>query len=264
MLTLTPADILSIHEALAADFAAASDPISPSGIKSMDLLESAVSRQSTGYEGRMKYETAHANAAALTYGICLNHPFFNGNKRTALVSMLCHLDRDDRTFEAGVTHDDLYAFMLKVASHGFAEKGRKGDQSDIEVEQMARWIRNRTRAVERGERVITFRELRAILANFGFGLEGLRNNSVDLVRYEEWRGWLGFGKKQTKPFRIMRMGYPGDGAVVGKRQIKDLRDRCRLSQEHGVDSHAFYSKEKTPIDYFVQNYRGLLRRLARV
>ncbi|MEQ1694067.1 MAG: type II toxin-antitoxin system death-on-curing family toxin [Gemmatimonas sp.] len=125
MLTLTASDVLAIHETLAADFAAAADPISPAGIKSHDLLESAVSRQFTGYDSRLKYNTPTSNAASLTFGICCNHPFHNGNKRTALVSLLCHLDRNDLAIDHTTTHDDLYAFMLKVASHGFSEKSAK-------------------------------------------------------------------------------------------------------------------------------------------
>lgn len=260
--TLSATDVLSIHGTLAADFAAALDPISPAGVKSMDLLESAISRQFTGYEGRLKYDVPISNAASLTYGICCNHPFFNGNKRTALVSMLCHLDRNDLTFDESVTHDDLYAFMLKLASHGFADKGVSGDQSDREVDQMAKWVRRHARKVERGERIITFRELKSILTNFGFALEDLRNNSVDLVRYRERRGWFGLPREPER-LRIMRMGYPGDGQVVGKGRLKDIRERCELTADHGVDSRAFYAKERQP-DYFVQHYRRLLRRLARV
>lgn len=260
--TLSAADVLSIHEVLAADFAAAADPISPPGIKSEHLLQSAVSRQLTGYDGKMKYETAVMNAAALTYGICSNHPFHNGNKRTSLVSLLCHLDKNDLTFSEKTSHDELYDFMLKVANHGFAERGRKGDQSDAEVEEMGRWIRKRTRKVERGERIVTFRELKSILGTYGFQLEDLRDNSCDLVRYEDKSVWLGFGKK-TQRIRVMRMGYPGDGQVVGKNLLRAVREQCSLTDRDGIDSHAFYARAR-PTDYFVATYRGTLRRLARV
>ena len=260
--TLSTHDILAIHDVLAADFAAAEDPISPSGVKSRLLLESAVSRQHTGFGERLKYDTPVSNAASLTYGICCNHPFHNGNKRTSLVALLCHLDRNDLTFDAGVAHSELYDLMLRIARHGFAASGRKGDQSDFEVEQLARWIRKRTRRVERGERQVTFRELKSILISHEFALEDLRNNSVDVVRYVEKKIWLGLGRR-TDRVRIMRMAYPGDGESVGKNLIRDLRERCGLSEQDGVDSHLFYSKARAP-DYFVANYRKTLRRLARV
>lgn len=260
--TLSPGEVLSIHDVLTHDFAVAADPISPAGIRSHHLLESAVSRQFTGYEGRLKYHTSVLNAAALTYGICSNHPFHNGNKRTSLVAMMCHLDKNDLMFAEQVSHDDLYEFMLKVARHGFAVRGKARDQSDGEVEEMARWIRKRARHVDRGERIVTFRELKSILKSHGFEIEDLRDNSCDLVQYEEKSVWLGFGRR-THRHRIMRMGYPGDGKVVGRNLLRDVRERCALTDRHGIDSHAFYAKAR-PTDYFVSTYRGTLRKLARV
>jgi len=75
-----------------ADFAGTGDPIAPPGVRSMTLLESAVSRQHTALGGRLKYADPVSSAATLLYGICSDHPFHNGNKRTALVAMLVHLD----------------------------------------------------------------------------------------------------------------------------------------------------------------------------
>jgi len=258
---LTYGEVLHIHEALTNDFANASDPISPPGVKSDHLLQSAIARQQTGFGSKLKYETPVLNAAALTYGICCNHPFHNGNKRTGLVSMLCHLDKNDFTFNDDVAHDELYEFMIKVADHGFSEKGKKREQSDREVEQMAKWIRKRIRKIERGERIVTFRELKALLVTQGFEFEDVRDNSMDLVRYSEESIWLGLGKR-THRTRIMRMAYPGDGQVVGRTLLKEIRERCGLSESQGFDSHAFYAKIR-PADYFVQKYRGTLRRLAR-
>lgn len=259
---LTPDEVRAIHEVLAADFAAADDPISPSGIKSSHLLESAVSRQSTGFGGKLKYDTPVLNAASLTYGICCNHPFHNGNKRTSLVAMLCHLDKNDLTFDESISHSELYDFMLKVASHGFSAKGIAGDNSDTEVGEMGRWIRKRARKVSHGERIVTFRELRAILVTHGFELENFDSNMCDLVKYTEESVFLGFGRR-TQRNRVMRMGYPSDGLVVGKNLLRDVRERCNLSERNGVDSHAFYRRVR-PTDYFVNTYRGTLRRLARV
>ena len=95
--TLTTEDVLLIHEALAADFAAADDPIAPAGVRDMGLLESAIGRQFAGSVTSLKYPAPIENAATVMYGICSNHPFHNGNKRTALVSLLSHLDKNGLT-----------------------------------------------------------------------------------------------------------------------------------------------------------------------
>ncbi len=81
---------------LCKDFAPSSDPIFPPGVKSEALLESAVNRQQSGW-GDYFHTTIPSVMPTLTYGICSNHPFHNGNKRTSLVAMLAHLDTDDFT-----------------------------------------------------------------------------------------------------------------------------------------------------------------------
>lgn len=172
------------------------DAISPAGIKDSTLLHSAVTRQKTGFGFVLKYPTAEANAATLCYGVCCNHAFHNGNKRSALVALLCHLDKNDRTFDSSVTQEDLYGLMVKIADHGFADsRVIVHDQSDVEVSAITAWIRKRTRRVDRNERLVTFRELRAILQRYGFELENLDGNRIDIVRYVdvETKGW--FSKK---------------------------------------------------------------------
>jgi hypothetical protein len=85
---LTVEDVLSIHEILVADFAHAGDPISPAGPRGMALVESAVGRQMTSLGGVLKYPEPIGNVATVAFGLCCDHPFHNGNKRTALVSLL--------------------------------------------------------------------------------------------------------------------------------------------------------------------------------
>lgn len=259
--TLSAEDVVAIHEVLVADFAADADPISPNGVKSEDLLRSAVSRQFTGYQDRLKYDTALYNAASLTYGICLNHPFHNGNKRTALVSLLCHLDKNDISMTENVTQDELYSLMIKIASHGFARERVIEDLSDDEVRSISKWLRDRTRHVETGERVVTYRELKAILRTHGFSFEHPKGNYIDVVRYEERGSILGINLRKER-IRYARMPNPGDGVVASRGQIKKLRRECNLTQEDGCDSQVFYSKGHPP-DYFVMRYRNTLRRLAR-
>lgn len=82
---LDAGDMCRIHAALADDFAA-SDPITPSGVRELGLLESAAARPQTSLGQILKYPTAEMAAAALFHSVALNHAFYNGNKRTALIS----------------------------------------------------------------------------------------------------------------------------------------------------------------------------------
>jgi death-on-curing protein len=263
--TVTTDEVLSIHDVLATDMANSGDAISPAGVKNETLLHSAVGRQFSGFGGRLKYDTVEANAATLGYGICCNHPFHNGNKRTALVSMLSHLDKNDRTFDSSVSQEDLYDLMRKIAGHGFVDmKADTRDQSDGEVAEIAAWLRRRTRRIERFERLVTHRELRSILQRYGFQLENLDHNRIDIVKCEEVEeGWLLFKRTKQVKTRVIRIPWPKDGATVGKQVLRSVRVACKLTEEmDGIDSAHFYASER-PVDYFVSQYRGVLRKLAK-
>lgn len=259
--TLDSADLLSIHEVLVRDFADSADAVSPPGVKSLHLLESALSRQHTGFGDKLKYSTPELSAATLCYGICCDHPFHNGNKRTALVATLCHLDKNGKTFLPDLTQDEMYDLMVRVAGHDLGAKSKNRDKSDEEVEILGRWLRSNTRRVERGERLISYRELRNVLQRHGFVLENLAANSIDVVKYVERSEWLGLRKTRERQ-RVMRMPWPKEGATVSKGVMRDVRRACNLAEDDGVDSAAFYSA-KRQADYFVAKYKATLRRLAK-
>jgi death-on-curing protein len=268
--TLTVPEVLEVHEVLVRDFAATGDPISPPGVRSKDLLESAVARQHAGLGTTLKYPEPLENAATLLYGICCDHPFHNGNKRTALVAALAHLDRN-RLALYGATQHDLYDLMIKVAEHSIGIRRRKKHANkplprrrpDDEVRLIAEWLEPRTNRVARGERKITYRQLRKILENFGYRLENPESNMIDVCRYAEVE--RGFFKKRKEQVRIRlgRIGWPGDNRDMSLNDLRRIRELCSLREEDGVDSDAFYSYA-TVLDTFVNRYRKVLRALSKV
>jgi len=76
---LSVSDVLFLHR-LAVDFSPSDEPIFDFG-----LLESAVMRPQQTVGGSDAYIDIHHKAAALMHSLCRNHPFADGNKRTALV-----------------------------------------------------------------------------------------------------------------------------------------------------------------------------------
>ena len=92
-------DILKAHYILADYF---TDPTASGdiesmlvGVRSYDLLASAMHRQVCGYEGRLKYTDNIEVCATLFYGLVKNHAFHDGNKRTALLTLLSHLQANN-------------------------------------------------------------------------------------------------------------------------------------------------------------------------
>lgn len=108
-------EVLSIHYALCDDFLNHSDPIEPKGPRDNNMIESAIFRQHTAVGDTKKYPTVEMTAAALLHSLVLNHPFYNGNKRTALVSMLVLLDENGLMITTN--EDSLFKFILQVAQH---------------------------------------------------------------------------------------------------------------------------------------------------
>lgn len=70
------------------------------GIRDLGLLQSAIAQPPASFSGQWLHGDIFMMAAAYAFHICGNHPFMDGNKRTALASALVFLqmngiDRDD-------------------------------------------------------------------------------------------------------------------------------------------------------------------------
>jgi death-on-curing protein len=90
-----------------------------SGVRDVGMLESALARplNKTAYGGVSLFELA----AAYLFGIVKDHPFVDGNKRTALAAADVFLADNGWSLEAD--KDDLYQLVLLVAAGNVDEEG---------------------------------------------------------------------------------------------------------------------------------------------
>jgi len=90
------------------------------GIRDLALLQLALAMPEASWQGEYLHADLYEMAAAYAFHICRNHPFVDGNKRTALVCALVFLELN------GVSLSDpsgwLYKAMMEVAA------GRLGKQ----------------------------------------------------------------------------------------------------------------------------------------
>lgn len=256
---LTVEDVLHVHEALTHEFATSDDPIDPPGARDYGLLESAVYRCQTSLGADRKYPTPEMASASLLYGITHDHPFHNGNKRTALVSMLSMLDKNGATLTC--SQGDLFKFVLRFAQHRFSAQ-RGGPDPDRETLAAADWICENLRQVERGERPLKWRELKQRLRRYEVAWEHVNvGNRIKLTRQVTRRaGW--FGRMRSEELTCPTH-YGDDGREVRRSQLNQIRSQLQLTEEFGIDSAAFYAAE-TEIDDFIANYRKILYRLAKL
>ena len=84
------------------------------GIRDISLLSSAVAMPFASFSGDYFHGDIYEKAAAYAFHICRNHLFADGNKRTALASVLVFLDMNGKriTDERG----KLYDAMMSLAS----------------------------------------------------------------------------------------------------------------------------------------------------
>jgi death-on-curing protein len=246
---LTDDELMTIRRRLATgDIAAldfgATDPLRP------NALASAVARQSAGMGSYRKYTTVPQVAATLFYGLALNHPFENGNKRTALVAMLVFLQQN-RTLLVETSEDDLYDMATRVAAHDFVLPESEARSSDSEVAGVADWLAGRIRPLVRGDRSMQFHELRAQLEAQGCEFGAPSRNFIKVYR-------------QTPEGRFSaKLGYPRSNFNVGVQDVKRVRSQLKLVEIHGTDSGAFYEDDvEAVVDHFVNTYRHVLDRLA--
>ena len=139
---------------------------------------------------------------------------------------------------------------------------KKGDLSDNEVTEIGIWLNKRTRKLKKGEKVVTFRELRKILRNYDIHLENPKGNYIDVIKYETKRVGI-LRKKKTVSYRVAHIPYPKEGLDVGKGVLRTVRIKCGLTEENGYDSEMFYGAE-TSIDKFIVKYKQTLKRLAKL
>ncbi|MDP3723265.1 MAG: type II toxin-antitoxin system death-on-curing family toxin [Candidatus Omnitrophota bacterium] len=62
------------------------------GVRDLGLLESALAQPEASFDREWLHPTLHEMAAAYAYHLCQNHPFVDGNKRTALACALVFLE----------------------------------------------------------------------------------------------------------------------------------------------------------------------------
>lgn len=252
----------AIHWALVEDFAPTEDPISPAGLRDAALLESAMARPQVSLGSTLKYPSVEMGAAAMLHSLIQNHPFHNGNKRTALVCLLVMLDENGLTLDCN--QEELFRITLRTASHGLLPPGFEYDQrADREVLYLADWVKHNSRLVRKGERPLKWHELRAILRRFGCRLDMAHvGNRMNIRRDVEVRSRLSRSTR-LKTLRTQTW-YGGEGSEVELNSLNALRHDLQLDDEHGIDSEIFYGDSKTPLDAFIAQYRKTLSRLAKL
>ena len=84
------------------------------GVRDLELLRSALAMPETTFDGQFLHPSVFEMAAAYLFHVARNHPFVDGNKRTALMCALVFLGLNGERLQAAP--DDLYQLVDGVAA----------------------------------------------------------------------------------------------------------------------------------------------------
>lgn len=232
------------------------------GPKSLGLLHSTMSRQFSGFEKTIKWNTDLEICASLFWGLVKNHAFHDANKRTALLSLFFHLVKIKRYPNA--THRDYEQLAICVASNSlenYPRFSRYKGKHDAEVLFIAEFLRHNTRKMDKADYKVTYSQLNSILRKHGFGLANPDKNQIDLIKIsQESRGLFGQNKIPIEK-RITSIGFPGWTRQVNVEAVKKVRRITGLTVENGFDSDTFYH-EADSLPVLIDEFQNLLKRLA--
>ena len=124
---LSAEQALFIHARLIAETGGAPD------VRDLNLLLSAVARPQATFDGAELYPDLFSKAAALMESLVGNHPFIDGNKRTAITSAGLFLRM--HRYQLTATNQQLVDFTLQCA------------QGKIPFEQIAAWLESHSEKI---------------------------------------------------------------------------------------------------------------------
>lgn len=101
------------------------------GIREEALLESAIAAPQATMMGKPLFTDPVEIAAAYLFYLCRNHPFIDGNKRTALATCLVFLSENELLPEEQLDADAWESLVLGVASSQLDR-----DQTCVELKKL--------------------------------------------------------------------------------------------------------------------------------
>ncbi len=267
-------DVLAAHFLMIDYFAEKNYGIGGVGPKSLDLLHSALSRQFTALGGIRKWNGLYEVAATLMFGLIMNHPFHDANKRTALLATLSLLSRKRRVVD--LPQKRLDSLVVAIAANGlerYFEKDARYQErlrslsgpndTDGKVRIIADFLRRNTRARDDSARTVTYSDLNRVLRRHGYELRNPNGNYINVMRIEPGKPgrFLGIGAKPERAIFLAQIGFPGWKDQVHKAALKRVREATNLTSQDGCDTKVFF-EDAEPLAVLISEYAEPLKRLA--
>lgn len=227
------------------------------GLRSKDLLASAITRQNVSFGGKIKYTNPIEICATLFYGLVKNHAFLDGNKRVSLLVLLYQLGLYG--YVPNISTKEFEKLVVSVAANNLDPKvlkkfdKKKTPKTDIEVQAISYLLRCMVKRKDNTYHVkITAREFRDALEEAG-------------VVVKQEAGKLKFRREIKKlwPFPSKTLQYAiifgGWSRTIGAGTAREVMQALELFNQY--PSYQDFLEGSEPMYQLIQQFEGPLRRL---
>jgi death on curing protein len=104
-----------------------------SGVRDMAMLKSAIYRPFASYGGDDLYQDIYLKAGALIQSVVKNHPFIDGNKRTAFVAAYAFLKLN--RIQMIISNAKVTKFMVRVS------------KDNLSVDEISDWLKKNSKEI---------------------------------------------------------------------------------------------------------------------
>lgn len=226
------------------------------GLRSEELLASALSRQNVSFDGKRKYSDPIDICSTLFFGLVKNHAFLDGNKRVSLLILLYQLFLYG--YVPNVPEKEFEKLVVSVAANNIDRgvlKKFKPERlaADKEVHAIAYLLRRMVKRKDSSYHIsMTAKEFCEALTKAGVSAE-LDNGKLKIRRRIK-KMWP-FGE-ETVSYSIP---FGGWSRVIGAKTARDVLQNLKLYDQY--PSYQDFLNGSEPLYQMIQQFEGPLRRL---
>lgn len=245
-------DVIKAHFLLCDYFSHQDESMNLSGVRDKNLLLSAIGRQNVSYGNKIKWVELYDISATLLFGLIKDHPFHDGNKRTALLVLFFQLLKHKRKpIAKQINYEQL---AIKIADNKLSEYNfsQNIDQDhDFEVNVISKFLRKNFDKLDQTYKTLTYEEFNNRLVIFNVKLDNPYHNHIDVYKkiglLKQWR-------------KVDQIGFPGWKKQIDKVAFSQVLKSAEIDREHGYDNEIFLSGGD-PFYKLIEQYESLYRRL---
>jgi death-on-curing protein len=221
------------------------------GIRDEGLLDSALDTPFQTFEGEYLLPTIQQKAVRLGFGLIMNHPFVDGNKRIGTHVMLTILAMNN--IELDYTQKELYEIILDVAA------------GKASFDELLHWVLGHE---------IDKNEIRAqrLIETYGFDFDNIPRDEIRQLLNNEIQNFVtfdsvgcGYYSGSSEYFRVLCgylfcIGNPKDIEIIEKTKYINMDIGCMIDSEwvnsmKGIQDESTCDRN-TLINNFVEYYNG--------